>query len=54
MTDETGPEPFIPVDENWDRALCVVAHPDDLEFGAGTLRIAGIIEAARADAATFR
>ena len=22
-----------PVDESWDRALCVVAHPDDLEFG---------------------
>lgn len=23
-----------PVDESWSRALCVVAHPDDLEFGA--------------------
>jgi LmbE family N-acetylglucosaminyl deacetylase len=23
-----------PLDESWDRALCVVAHPDDLEFGA--------------------
>ena len=34
MTDETAPEPFSPVDEDWDRALCVVAHPDDLEFGA--------------------
>jgi LmbE family N-acetylglucosaminyl deacetylase len=22
-----------PVDESWNRALCVVAHPDDLEFG---------------------
>jgi len=22
-----------PVDESWTRALCVVAHPDDLEFG---------------------
>jgi LmbE family N-acetylglucosaminyl deacetylase len=22
------------LDEDWDRALCVVAHPDDLEFGA--------------------
>jgi LmbE family N-acetylglucosaminyl deacetylase len=22
-----------PVDESWQRALCVVAHPDDLEFG---------------------
>jgi LmbE family N-acetylglucosaminyl deacetylase len=23
-----------PLDESWDRALAVVAHPDDLEFGA--------------------
>ena len=23
-----------PLDEDWERALCVVAHPDDLEFGA--------------------
>ena len=23
-----------PVDESWSTALCVVAHPDDLEFGA--------------------
>ncbi|GAB3761976.1 PIG-L deacetylase family protein [Microlunatus parietis] len=23
-----------PVDEEWQRGLCVVAHPDDLEFGA--------------------
>lgn len=23
-----------PVPEDWDRALCVVAHPDDLEYGA--------------------
>jgi LmbE family N-acetylglucosaminyl deacetylase len=22
------------LDESWDRALCVVAHPDDMEFGA--------------------
>jgi LmbE family N-acetylglucosaminyl deacetylase len=28
------PEPLPPLDESWDRALCVVAHPDDLEFGA--------------------
>lgn len=26
--------PLTPVPENWERALCVVAHPDDLEFGA--------------------
>ena len=25
---------FEPLDENWNTALCVVAHPDDLEFGA--------------------
>ncbi|MBS45743.1 MAG: PIG-L domain-containing protein [Nocardioides sp.] len=33
MTDDTPP-PFEPVDEDWQTALCVVAHPDDLEFGA--------------------
>ena len=38
MTDDTAPEPFTPVDENWERALCVVAHPDDLEFGAAVRR----------------
>lgn len=27
-------EPLTPLDESWARALCVVAHPDDLEFGA--------------------
>ncbi|MCD4527219.1 PIG-L deacetylase family protein [Nocardioides sp. cx-173] len=30
----TPPPPLEPVDETWDRALCVVAHPDDLEFGS--------------------
>jgi LmbE family N-acetylglucosaminyl deacetylase len=34
VTDPTPPDPLTPVDESWDRALCVVAHPDDLEFGA--------------------
>lgn len=28
------PSPLEPLDENWERALCVVAHPDDMEFGA--------------------
>jgi LmbE family N-acetylglucosaminyl deacetylase len=28
------PAPLEPVDESWDRALVVVAHPDDVEFGA--------------------
>jgi LmbE family N-acetylglucosaminyl deacetylase len=27
-------EPFEPLPEDWQRALCVVAHPDDMEFGA--------------------
>ena len=30
---EQPPPPLTPVNEDWDRALCVVAHPDDLEFG---------------------
>jgi LmbE family N-acetylglucosaminyl deacetylase len=28
------PNPLQPVDESWQRALAIVAHPDDLEFGA--------------------
>lgn len=28
------PSPLQPIDESWDRALVVVAHPDDMEFGA--------------------
>lgn len=32
MTD--APSPLAPLDEDWERALCIVAHPDDMEFGA--------------------
>ncbi|HWI43999.1 MAG TPA: PIG-L deacetylase family protein [Nocardioides sp.] len=28
------PSPLPPLDESWARALCIVAHPDDMEFGA--------------------
>jgi len=28
------PEPWTLLDETWERALCIVAHPDDMEFGA--------------------
>lgn len=41
MTEAT-PEPkpvdpeLTPVDEDWQSALCIVAHPDDLEFGASS------------------
>jgi len=34
MTPESGPAPLVPLDEDWERALAVVAHPDDMEFGA--------------------
>lgn len=27
-------KPLEPLYEDWDRALCIVAHPDDMEFGA--------------------
>ena len=27
---------LLPLPEDWDRALAVVAHPDDLEFGASS------------------
>jgi LmbE family N-acetylglucosaminyl deacetylase len=33
MTDERPPA-LEPLREDWERALCVVAHPDDMEFGA--------------------
>lgn len=26
--------PLTPLTEDWERALCIVAHPDDIEFGA--------------------
>lgn len=28
------PSSLPPLDESWARALCIVAHPDDMEFGA--------------------
>jgi LmbE family N-acetylglucosaminyl deacetylase len=31
---EQPPPPLRPVNENWQRMLCVVAHPDDMEFGS--------------------
>lgn len=35
MTESVAPpEPLLPLDETWQRALCIVAHPDDMEFGA--------------------
>ena len=34
MNDFRSPEPVLPsFDEAWSRALCVAAHPDDLEYG---------------------
>lgn len=35
-TPESEPLPLAPVDEDWQSALCIVAHPDDLEFGASS------------------
>ncbi len=32
-TDETTTPSLPALDESWSRALCVVAHPDDLEYG---------------------
>ena len=25
---------LLPFPDDWERALCIVAHPDDLEYGA--------------------
>ena len=32
MTDQPAPLELLP--EDWERALCIVAHPDDIEYGA--------------------
>lgn len=34
VSDNNVPPPLQPLREDWERALCVVAHPDDMEFGA--------------------
>ena len=34
MTATTHPTSFEPLPEDWQRALFVVAHPDDIEYGA--------------------
>ena len=31
---DIAPPPLETLTEDWERALCVVAHPDDMEFGA--------------------
>ncbi|WP_310963860.1 PIG-L deacetylase family protein [Nocardioides terrisoli] len=34
MTEQPArPEPLEPLPEDWSSALCIVAHPDDMEFG---------------------
>ena len=35
-TPDSDPSPLLPAlpDEDWSRVLCVVAHPDDMEYGA--------------------
>jgi LmbE family N-acetylglucosaminyl deacetylase len=30
---DQGPPQLTPLTEDWQRALCIVAHPDDMEFG---------------------
>jgi LmbE family N-acetylglucosaminyl deacetylase len=34
MMGDMAETPLLPLDETWQRALVVVAHPDDMEFGA--------------------
>lgn len=35
-TPDSDPSPLLPAlpDEDWSRVLCVVAHPDDMEYGS--------------------
>jgi LmbE family N-acetylglucosaminyl deacetylase len=37
VTDEPRPAPFEAVPEDWDRALAIVAHPDDIEYAAAAV-----------------
>jgi len=30
------PQKLLPLDEDWNRAVAVAAHPDDLEYGAAS------------------
>jgi LmbE family N-acetylglucosaminyl deacetylase len=32
--DNVTPEPYEPLPEDWDRALVIAPHPDDIEYGA--------------------
>jgi LmbE family N-acetylglucosaminyl deacetylase len=34
MSETVAPSPLTPLPEDWQRGLAIVAHPDDLEFGA--------------------
>jgi LmbE family N-acetylglucosaminyl deacetylase len=34
MTDPAEAPPFQPLPEEWERALIIVAHPDDIEYGS--------------------
>ncbi|WP_436777810.1 PIG-L deacetylase family protein [Yinghuangia sp. YIM S09857] len=34
MTDFAPPPPFAPLVEDWSTAVAIVAHPDDMEYGA--------------------
>ena len=34
---EPRPAPLEPVPEEWERGLAIVAHPDDIEYGAAAI-----------------
>ena len=36
MADDWNPPPLEVLNEDWQRALAIVAHPDDLEYGAAS------------------
>jgi LmbE family N-acetylglucosaminyl deacetylase len=36
MTGPAGLGPLPPLPDNWERGLCVAAHPDDLEYGVAS------------------
>ena len=34
---------MLAMPEDWDRAIVVAAHPDDIEYGIASIAIAGVL-----------
>lgn len=47
MTTTSDRRTYRPLPEDWERGLCIVAHPDDIEYGAAAAVAAGPARASR-------